>query len=367
MQKEENTGEGRAAEADVAQKPADRDPRISEIFYRLAEFTDTQSGRTMGRKIGVIQEIVCRKLLMQSKKLVDSIMFEPWLRGASGADHKVEFVFFQPILALNLRLGETKSTNGLNLTLARVTEDRATLKLRRDGKAVGVTLRLHTIVKGGNALKLVGADHAAIKLSAVVPAQKEPIIVEKNLPKIKLRNLSEARIVFLDTKDVRASVESKRVGAQRFSSSDKLGSGIQTIEKAKQTSLVAVDADLKFNGTIKALADPNRPRRYISLVVLGNGVHWTEKDKAILETYVDFAFLARDASIIRYLDYVRDKAVDANANYKDFLMGYFQGMTKTPPDDFAVSANDFEIISPAADERSMNEILETHIDDYREI
>lgn len=36
----------------------ERDPRISEIFYYFEEHTDIASGRTVGRKIGVIQEII---------------------------------------------------------------------------------------------------------------------------------------------------------------------------------------------------------------------------------------------------------------------------------------------------------------------
>jgi hypothetical protein len=266
--------------------------------------------------------------------------------GASGADHKVEFVFFQPTLALNFGIGQTHKIGGLEITLIKTALERATFKLSRNGKSVRSTLKLHTPVKAEAAVALIESDNL-IKLSAVAPDM--------------------ARLVFLNSNDVRASVESKRVGAQRFSSSEKLGSGIQTIEKAKQASLVAIDADLKFNGTIKALADPDHARRYISFIVLGNGVHWTEKDKAIMGTYIDYAFLACDASIIRYLDYVRDKALAAGADFKDFLMSYFQGMTKTPADDFTVTADDFEIITPEDDKRSMNEILEQHIDEYDEV
>lgn len=333
------------AEATLAIAEAEKDPRISEIFYRLAEFTDTQSGRTMGRKIGVIQEIVCRKLLMQSQKLVDSILFEPWLKGASGADHKVEFVFFQPTLALNFKTGQTHKLNGgAEIRLIKPESDRAKFQVTKNGKSSLTTLKLHSPLKAGIALTLIENEGMLAKLSATGP--------------------DTARLVLLDGDDVRASVESKRVGAQRFSSSEKLGSGIQTIEKAKQASLVAIDADLKFNGTIKALSKADEQRRYISIIVLGNGVHWTDKDKAIMSTYIDYAFLARDASIIRYLDYVRDKAVSQGADFKDFLMSYFQGMTKTPPDDFSVASDDFEIITPAGVKRSMNEILESHIDSY---
>jgi len=64
------------------------------------------------------------------------------------------------------------------------------------------------------------------------------------------------------------------------------------------------------------------------------------------------------------LKYVRDKADELGASFKDFLMAYFQGMTKTPPDSFDVTGDDFEIIEPAAETRSMNDVLEQHINDY---
>ncbi len=312
----------------------------------------------MGRKLGVIQEIICRKLLMQSQRLVDAVIFEPFLMGASGADHKVEFVFFQPKLALNFSLAQnqlgaftinkrqSQRVGDLTITLLSTNTNRAKFSVEQGGRRSRFTLLLHQIVKSKLALEVLGQESSAIKLSAVGDGT--------------------ARLVFLNIEDVRASVESKRVGAQRFSSSDKLGSGIQTIEKAKQASLVALDADLKFNGNIKALSEPGASRRFISVVVLGNGVHWTEKDVAIMRTYVDFTFLARDASIIRYLDYVRAKADAEHADFKTFLMAYFVGMTKQPPDTFAVTANDLKIITPEEETRPLNQILDEHLDDYPE-
>ena len=73
------------------------DPRISKIFYYFEKHTTIASGRTVGRKIGVVQEILCKKLLMMSERIRDSIIFEPKIHGLSGATHKVEFVLFQPL------------------------------------------------------------------------------------------------------------------------------------------------------------------------------------------------------------------------------------------------------------------------------
>jgi hypothetical protein len=156
------------------------------------------------------------------------------------------------------------------------------------------------------------------------------------------------------------SIESKRVGAQRFFGSDKLGAGIQTIEKAKQASLVALDIDLRNNLTIKPLA-ANKPRRCISCVVLGNGVHWDEKDRAVMGTYVDYVFLLADEAIIRYADYIKSLAEAAKRDFLQFLMSYFQGMTKMIPDEFEVGDTDLICLEPKARRPGLLSVLERHI------
>jgi hypothetical protein len=62
-----------------------RDPRISEIFYYFESHTDIATGRTVGRKIGVIQEIIIKKFLLTEPSIRDCLIYEPRLRGKSGA------------------------------------------------------------------------------------------------------------------------------------------------------------------------------------------------------------------------------------------------------------------------------------------
>ena len=172
-----------------------------------------------------------------------------------------------------------------------------------------------------------------------------------------------ARIVALDPIRAVASIESKRVGAQRFSGSEQLGSGIQTIEKAKQASLVAIDFDLGFNGQLLTQGPHERKRQFRSFVILGNGVHWTDHDLKILATYVDYTYLAVDAAILRYAEFVRGLAAKKNLDFFKFFMAYFNGMTKTPPDPFTVSAADFTPVRPS-DAESLQITVERQIEDY---
>lgn len=322
------------------------DPRISKIYYYFAQFTTIESGRTVGRKIGVVQEIIVRKHLLQSSRLSDAVLFEYQLPGFSGASHKVEFVFVQPVRAIEFTHNQSYTLGNLSFTLLTADSNRAKFRIQAGGQVLQSGFVLHYGPNNTRVQQLFQSASLSIKLSAV--------------------EAGRARLSILNMRDVRASVESKRVGAQRFSNSDALGSGIQTIEKAKQAALVAIDADLMFNRTIKAYAaaSPDTPRSYKSVVVLGNGVHWTTNDRQILGAYVDYTFLIPDSTIIRYAEFVRGLAEQAGQPFFEFFMSYFQGMTKTPPDAFTVDGSDFQIIRPENESRSLLEILENQMSDY---
>lgn len=322
------------------------DPRISKIYYYFAQFTTIENGRTAGRKIGVVQEIIVRKYLLQSLRLADAVLYEYQLPGFSGAFHKVEFVFVQPVKAIEFTSGQSYNLGNLTFTLISANNNRAKFRIQGSGQILQSGFALHYGASNTRVRQLFQSAGLGVKLSAV--------------------ETGRARLSILNMRDVRASVESKRVGAQRFSNSEALGSGIQTIEKAKQAALVAIDADLMFNQTIKAyaVASPNTPRPYKSVVVLGNGVHWTTNDRQILGTYVDYTFLIPDSTILRYAEFVRELAEQAGQPFFEFFMTYFQGMTKTTPDAFTVDAADFQIVRPEDETHSLIEILENQISNY---
>ena len=306
-----------------------KDERISEIFYYFAEHTNIENGRTAGRKIGTIQEIIIRKHLHTDRRVMRAIVYEPRVQGRSRATHKVEFVFYQPLVAVSAGQGEIIAFDDLpemqvSVEKAPVSNHGAYAKilLTYGGRGTAHRLNVNTVHR----LPDVGGRQFGVTASYVKAGVTE--------------------VCLLDMGDPVASIESKRVGAQRFAGSEKLGAGIQTIEKAKQASLVAVDFDLQYNASLLCLA-PTGPRKFKSIVALGNGVHWTEHDLAVLETYVDNTFLVRDEVIIRYAEYVRKLAEAEGKPFFAYFMSYFNGMTKTPPDGFMVTADDFTPLRPA--------------------
>lgn len=305
-----------------------KDPRISEIFYYFEQHTTISSGRTVGRKIGTVQEILVRKLLQTDRRVLRSVVYEPRVQGKSRATHKVEFVFFQPLEARVL--GEKQSARFDALTDLAVKIEKAPASVH--ASRCKLTIRL-----GSEECKANVPVDTAYHFSDRLPLALTASFVRDGVAEVSLLDMSAPV----------ASIESKRVGAQRFADSDKLGSGIQTIEKAKQASLVAIDFDLRFNDGLMCQTG-NGPRKFKSIVALGNGVHWTDHDLAILETFVDNTYLVRDSVIIRYAEYVRAKAESEGKEFFSYFMGYFNGMTKTPPDDFVVTEDDFEPMRPVS-------------------
>ena len=58
---------------------------ISDIFYYFENFTDLKNNRTVGRKIGVLQEIIIRKYLERSAEISSRMLLEYPVVGVSGA------------------------------------------------------------------------------------------------------------------------------------------------------------------------------------------------------------------------------------------------------------------------------------------
>jgi hypothetical protein len=315
----------------------ERDDRISDVFYYFEKLTTLVTGRTVGRKIGIVQEVLLRKYLEQDASLSRRMLLERSLMGSSGASHKVEFAWFR-ITSADLAPGE--EIPKIDVRVESIDAARERVRIVDNDTHVGGWLTLGALVKSGPLRPHLLAKRAEIRLASL--------------------SEDSCRIDVLDLNALLAALESKRVGAQRFSASTKLGSGIQTIEKAKQASLVAVDLDLLHNRTVKPLSE-SEGRSFISLVALGNGVHWTDKDVTILGTYVDYTFLVKDKAIVRYAEFVRNLAGGDPTAFFELFMEYFKGMTKAAPDDFQVSDNDFEIVSPRDETRSLREVISDHV------
>jgi len=103
---------------------------------------------------------------------------------------------------------------------------------------------------------------------------------------------------------------------------------------------------------------------WLALVALGNGVHWTDKDLAVLGAYANYVFQVEDSPIVRYADYVRRlwEAGGSNSGFLEYFMAYFQSMKTPPVDSFEVGDDDFRALSPTGESRSLASVLAQHIE-----
>ena len=323
-----------------------QNPQIFSIFYYFESISNLANGRALGRKIGVMQEVLLRKYLMKSPILSSRLFIERSLHGFSRATHKMEFLLARIDSRITLQIGVPYLYGGIELNFVGVNDGIASVELRwqNDEK----TVRCKTTIAPGGSWKTAAAllrfarEDVIVRLVEITPTRLEIVLLEHEMPL--------------------AAIESKRVGAQRFKGSDKLGAGIQTIEKAKQAALVAIDADLKWNSSLKSFGSDGIARPYLSVVVLGNGVHWEAKSLHVLTTYVDQVFLVHDSSIIRYCDFIKSKALENNQDFLKFYMEYFQGLTKMQEDEFEVFDSDFHSLNN--EDRSLMRVLEEHVEKF---
>lgn len=286
-----------------------------------------------------MQETILRKYLDLDDDIRRRMYFEQSLKGMSGASHKVEFSWYS-ITPAHMETGQEIPAS-YGLTVGQIDDMSQSVRIHLpDGKSAILARHSPIARLAPNLRRFLDAHSIDLRLINVSDESVDVDVVDKS--------------------DLLASLESKRVGAQRFNGTTKLGSGIQTIEKAKQASLVAIDIDLANNGNVKPLGPQADAKRTLSFVALGNGVHWTDKDKNVLRTYVDFTYLVKDDSIIRYANYVKDLAGEEN-DFIDFFQNYFKGMTKQPVDDFEVLDEDFVIITPEDEGRPFRDVIADHL------
>ncbi len=323
-----------------------QNPQISSIFYYFESVSTLANGRSLGRKIGVMQEVLLRKYLMQSPLLAERLFIERSLHGFSKATHKMEFLVARVVDRIKLRAATPYLYGGIEMHFIKLKDQGAEVELRWEDA--------DKIIK---CKALMAFNESWKQKVALLRFDREGVVV-----RLVKWTEDEIEIVLLEHKTPLAAIESKRVGAQRFSATDQLGAGIQTIEKAKQAALVAIDADLKWNKSLKAFGSADIARPYLSVVVLGNGVHWEAKSRHVLTTYVDQVFLVHDSTIIRYCEFVKEKSQAAGKDFLPFYMSYFPGLTKMQEDGFNVSDADFHSLT--GEKRPLLEVLESHIKQF---
>jgi hypothetical protein len=267
-------------------------------------------GHQMGRKVGDMLEILTMGAIYRNKELLKRLDTEGKLDGYTTAGHKVEFAFYNDLKNLKGLFGfiECKcvgvevTKSGKNNThlrhlscdeyfeisfsnhwlaenikcifkLAKYDDDSATLSITYNSKSTDVLMNI------GNTIKVALDEDGDVHI--VAPGAD----MYKQIPKI----IRVCKVIEL------AKIENNKVTLALF---DCL-TGPQTIEKAKQASLVAMDIRRKIDGHWGKEDIPEDKKTIISILVLCEFSHWEVKSRNVIKTCIDHNLIMPDVVLVK--------------------------------------------------------------------
>lgn len=292
---------------------------ITSVYKCIANYN--LKGHQIGRKIGDMLEILTMGAVYQNPQLVERLSTEEKLEGYTTAGHKVEFGFFnsnrgerQLFGAIECKcVGVEETTSGKNNRHLRKIKANESFTIDFSGRwqPAPITFRLKA--------KTVNANSVDVEVSAnSIPAvcrsfsfgvgDNIKVVIDENNDCLVTTThgnmLDEIPTIIRTCKTIR--LQSIANGAATFALFDCL-TGPQTIEKAKQASLVAMDLRKKVDGYWGKEEVPAGQKHMTFVHVLCEFSHWEEKSRNVIRTCIDHNVIVPDAVIIKAFELFEER------------------------------------------------------------
>lgn len=306
---------------------------IVDIDSELRDFTYITSvykcisnynlrGHQIGRKIGDMLEILTMGAVYQDPQLVERLSTEERLEGYTTAGHKVEFGFFnvsqgrrQLFGAIECKcVGVEETTAGKNNRHLRKIRENESFTIDFSGRwqpsPITFRLKVQRIINNGTVEAEITANSSpALHRSFVFHAGENiKVVIDENnhcLATTAHGNmLDEIPSIIRTCKTIR--FQEILNGAAVFALFDCL-TGPQTIEKAKQASLVAMDLRKKVDGYWGKEEIPAGQRHMTFVHVLCEFSHWEKKSRNVIKTCIDHNVIVPDAVIIKAFEVFEER------------------------------------------------------------
>lgn len=284
---------------------------ITNVYKCIANYN--LKGHQIGRKIGDMLEILTMGAIYRNADLYSRLSTEKKLEGYTTAGHKVEFGFFnteagrkQLFGAIECKcVGVEETTSGKNnkhLRKLSVGEDFAIdFSGRWQRNNATFSCELMNIVSDSGVEVLISTDsqnpitrtlrmNIDDCLRVVMDENDDCLVTSPNG-----NMLTEIPSIIRTCKTVRLHEIANRVAI--FALFDCL-TGPQTIEKAKQVSLVAMDLRKKVDGYWGKEEVPAGQKKMTFVHVMCEYSHWEEKSRNVIKTCIDHNVVVPDAVII---------------------------------------------------------------------
>lgn len=285
---------------------------ITGVYKCIANYN--LKGHQIGRKIGDMLEILTMGAIYKNPQLVERLSTEERLEGYTTAGHKVEFCFFNTnhgkrhlFGAIECKcVGVEETTSGKNNRHLRKVTTNESFTIDFLGHWQPTPINFQLKVKRIINNSFVEVDISANSTPALyrtfnfnVGDNIKVVIDEDNkcLATTTHGNmLNEIPDLIRTCKTIRLQEISN--GTAIFALFDCLA-GPQTIEKAKQTSLVAMDLRKKIDGYWGKEEVPAGQKHMTFVQVLCEFSHWEKKSRTVIKTCIDHNVIVPDAVIIK--------------------------------------------------------------------
>lgn len=302
---------------------------ISDVYVYTEQFG--KKGHQMGRKVGDMLEILTMGYCLSNNELKNCMKTEMALEGFTGAKHKVEFSFFK-----------LDKNNKFFLNKEGIIDQNNLIGFI-ECKKVGVEVTVHSETRDGDLILKEGASHSyrisprwlkreinfeikclkvdkdKVELNIISDNSKEQSnntqannkikeIIQIPLNRRFLITLVEngtLRIIRSDQKlyDISEKVRLchvftlTKITDQAHFKIEVCLTGPQTIEKAKQSALVALDVRKKLIGKW-GKEEKTNVDNFTSILVIGDVSHWENKSRKVVTKTIDYNLVVPDYIIV---------------------------------------------------------------------
>ncbi len=280
---------------------------ITNLYKCIANYN--LMGHQIGRKVGDMLEILTMGVIYQSASLKAHLDTEGKLEGYTSAGHKVEFGFFADprkktglfgaIECKCVGVEETKFTSGHLKTLSPNGSFDVSLYGQWMEASISATVRLISVSDDQITIEIKNSKDSRRQQLSLSTGDNVKLIVDENGQFLNTtphgNMLTEIPGIIRICKTIK--VDKISASGCTFSLWNCL-TGPQTIEKAKQASLVAMDLRKKIDGHWgrEDVSPENKAMTFLH--ILCEFSHWEEKSRNVIRTCIDHNFVVPDEILI---------------------------------------------------------------------
>lgn len=315
---------------------------LSNVYKYIEKFGIM--GHQAGRKIGDMLELITMGKIYSNNDLRRRLKIEPKLVGFTSAGHKVEFAFYHlgrnGRLDLNRLFGSIECKKvGVEVTKAQRTK-RAAICVRPNHPLLirfsqqwldetrSYSINFESNTENTAKISITDAEGTVIDTVDMSIDEDMKFVMDEdgNFVVVKPNEILFDKIPGIMR--VCKIFKLSRVARDEayFETFDCL-TGPQTIEKAKQASLVAMDIRRNIDGHWgkEDIAEENKS--VISILVIGEFSHWEEKSRNVINTCIDHNLIVPDAVLIKAFELFESEFLDdKNINFWDMISkNHFEG------------------------------------------